>query len=151
MKGDPAVTRHNRIDLSGRRGGGSLPLYLLLALAPAAFGCFPGVSYALDQQMKRAFHVWPALCWHLFVLLAAAAYLTAAAILCAHTRSSGGYAGAAALGAVLLVALGLITGLPGALSIRLFYLFIDADAFGVTFAGQVILAAYLLVRWLRYR
>ncbi|MFR9188883.1 MAG: hypothetical protein ACLVL7_00440 [Anaerotruncus massiliensis (ex Togo et al. 2019)] len=78
------MNRHNRIDLSGRRGGNSLPLCLLLALAPALIGCFPAVSYPLEQQMKRAFLVWPALCWQFFSMLAVAAYLTAAAILCAR-------------------------------------------------------------------
>lgn len=146
------MNRHNRIDLSGRRGGNSLPLCLLLALAPALIGCFPAVSYPLEQQMKRAFLVWPALCWQFFTMLAVAAYLTAAAILCARARSSGACAGAAVLGSVLFLVLGLgIPTIPGTLRVRLLYLFISMDLFGIAFLGQIILAVYLLARWLRYR
>ncbi len=83
------MNRHNRIDLSGRRGGNSLPLCLLLALAPALIGCFPAVSYPLEQQMKRAF-------------------------------------------------------------LRLVMLF-ERQPVGIAFLGQIILAVYLLARWLRYR
>lgn len=146
------MTRHHRIDLSGRRGGNSLPLCLLLALAPALIGCFPAVSYPLGEQMKRAFHVWPALCWQFFTLLSVAAYLTAAGILCARARATGACAAAAALGLVLLPALALVLpGTAGAFRMRLLFLFVSEDFFGIALLGQLILAVYLLARWLRYR
>lgn len=102
--------------------------------------------------MKRAFLVWPALCWQFFTMLAVAAYLTAAAILCARARSSGACAGAAAAGLALLPALGLTVGAypGGGLTLRLVMLF-ERQPVCIAFLGQIILAVYLLARWLRYR